>query len=153
MAGSAIWGSILGFLSAPVTSWVEGRESRKFMKEEGKLEITKAKVAFEVAKFQSRADRLMSMDIADAEYDTQAQRERRYTIADEVLILCVIVLVGAHFFFPASLAAGWLAMGYISAPWWLEFIIVGIFVSVFGLMRLFRSFSPFGNDNKVKKDG
>lgn len=137
-------GEVLSFLARPVTAWVEGRESRKYMKEEGKLEITKAKVAFEVAKYQSQAERLLKNDEVDAEYDRQAQLERRYTIADEILIVCVIVLVGAHFFFPASLAAGWAAMGYSSAPWWLEFIIVGIFVSVFGLMRLFRAFNPFG---------
>jgi hypothetical protein len=138
-----MWGDILGFLSKPVTAWVEGKESRKYMKEEGALAITKAKVTLEIAKHESQAERLKSRDTADADYDQQAQLERRYTIADEVLILCVIVLVGSHFFVPASLAAGWAAMGYASAPWWLEFIIVGVFVSVFGLMRLFRALNPF----------
>lgn len=145
-----MWDSILGFLSAPLTAWIEGRESRKYMKDEGKLEITKAKVAFEVAKYKSQAERLLRNDEVDAEYDRQAQLERRYTIADEVLIVCVVVLVGCHFFFPAALAAGWAAMGYASAPWWLEFIIVGIFVSVFGLMRLFRAFNPFGGNKNDK---
>lgn len=144
-----MWGAVLEFLARPVTAWVEGRESRKYMEEEGKLEITKAKVALEVAEHKAKAERLLQMDLADADYDKQAQLERRYTIADEALIVCVIILVGAHFFFPASLAAGWAAMGYTSAPWWLEFIIVGIFVSVFGLFRLFRAFNPF---NKVGKD-
>jgi len=140
-----MWSNILGFLSRPATAWVEGKASRDYMKEEGKLEITKSKVALEIATNTAKATRLLNMDAADADYDNQAQIERRYTIADEVLILCVIVLVGAHFVFPASLAAGWAAMGYASAPWWLEFIIVGIFVSVFGLMRLFRAWSPFGS--------
>jgi hypothetical protein len=139
--------NILGFLASPVTAWVEGKASREYMKAEGALAITKAKVALEIATSTAKATRLMNMDSADADYDSQAQVERRYTIADEVLILCVIVLVGAHFFVPASLAAGWAAMGYASAPWWLEFIIVGIFVSVFGLMRLFRAWSPFGSRN------
>lgn len=146
------WKAALDFLARPFTAWVEGRESRKYMKEEGHLEITKAKVALEVAKHKSEAERLLNRDNADAEYDQQAQIERRYTKADELLIICVVVLVGTHFFFPESLSAGWAAMGYTSAPWWLEFIIVGIFVSVFGLMRLFRAFNPFNrgvkNDSK-----
>ena len=144
-----MWSNILGFLSRPVTAWVEGKASRDYMKEEGKLEITKSKVALEIATNTAKATRLLNMDAADADYDIQAQIERRHTVADEILILCVIVLVGSHFIFPASLAAGWAAMGYLSTPWWLEFIIVGIFVSVFGLMRLFRAWSPFGSrENK-----
>jgi hypothetical protein len=113
------------------------------MKDEGKLEIQKAKVALTVAKFTSQAQRLTAQAQVDGDYDIAAQNEKRHTLADEILILCTIILVGAHFFFPASMAAGWLAMGYTSAPWWLEFIIVGIFISVFGLMRLFRAWSPF----------
>ena len=137
---------VFGFLGAPFTAWVEGNASRKYMKEEGRLEITKSKVQLEVAKQVSQAERLLKNDVVDAEYDMQAQKERRHTIADEILILCTIVLVGCHFFIPEEMASGWEAMGYTSTPWWLEFIIVGIFISVFGLMRLFRAWSPF---NKV----
>jgi hypothetical protein len=147
-----MWGNILGFLSKPVTAWVEGKASRDYMKEEGALAITKAKVSLKVAEHESHAERLKSMDSSDSDYDQQAQREKRHTIADELLIVCVIILVGSHFIVPESLAAGWAAMGYLSAPWWLEFIIVGIFVSVFGLMRLFRAFNPF-NKGKVNDKG
>lgn len=146
-----MWSTVLDFLARPVTAWVEGRESRKYMKEEGKLEITKAKVALEVAKHEAEAQRLLKSDMVDADYDKHAQLERRHTLTDEILVVCVVVLVAAHFLFPESLAEGWTAMGYSSAPWWLEFIIVGIFVSVFGLMRLFRAFNPF--NKKVKQDG
>jgi hypothetical protein len=135
--------TLLEFLGRPLTAWVEGRESRKYMKEEGKLEITKAEVELKVARHRAEAKRLLMNDAVDADYDKQAQLEKRYTLADELLTICVILLVAAHFIFPASLAAGWAAMGYTSAPWWLEFIIVGIFVSVFGLMRLFRAMNPF----------
>lgn len=143
-----MWEQVLGFLTRPVTAWVEGRESRKYMKEEGALAIKKAEVALKVSKFEAEAKRLTIMDASDADYDKHAQMERRYTMADEVLIFCTIVLVASHFFFPESLAAGWEAMGYSGAPWWLEFIIVGVFVSVFGLMRLFRAFNPFNKGGK-----
>ena len=146
-----MWESIVGFISKPLTMWIDKSESRKYMKDEGKLEITKAKVAFEVAKFQSRADRLTRNDAADGDYDLAAQNEKRHTLSDEILLVCTIVLVGSHFFFPAAMAAGWLAMGYASAPWWLEFIIVGIYISVFGLMRLFRAWNPFSK--RSKKEG
>jgi hypothetical protein len=127
---------------------VEGKESRKYLREQGNLEITKAKVALEVAKFTAEAERLKAGDLADADYDKQAQIEKRFTIADEILTGCVIVLVASHFFFPEELRKGWEAMGYSSTPWWLEFIIVGMFVSVFGLMRLFRAFNPFNRGKK-----
>lgn len=143
------WDKILGFISAPVTMWIEKSEERKYMKEEGSLNLAKAKVAFKVAQFKSKADRLMQNDAVDAEYDRYAQMERRHTIADEFLIFCVTILVSCHFIIPEDMAAGWAAMGYTSPPWWLEFIIVGIFVSVFGLMRLFRAFNPFGNKEKL----
>jgi hypothetical protein len=134
---------IFSFLSAPVTTWIEKTEERKYLKEEGAILIAQAKVAFKVAQYQSKADRLKQNDATDAEYDRYAQMERRYTLADEFLILCTVVLVACHFFIPESMASGWAAMGYASPPWWLEFIIVGIFVSVFGLIRLFRAMNPF----------
>ena len=136
-----MWESIIGFLSKPLTMWIDKSESRKYLREEGKLEITKAKVAFEVAKYQSQADRLLRNDAADSDYDMAAQREKRHTIADEVLLFCTIVLVACCFIWPAAMTAGWLAIS--TAPWWLEFIIVGIYISVFGLMRLFRAWTPF----------
>lgn len=142
-----MWAEILGFLSRPFTAWVEGSQSRKYMKEEGKLAITKAKVSLEIAEYTAKAERLKQRDIADADYDKHAQLEKRYTLADEILIAAMLILVACHFIIPEKMSAGWEAMGYSSAPWWLEFIIVGIFVSVFGLMRLFRAFNPFNQSN------
>jgi len=138
-----MWDTILSFVSKPLTSFIEGDQARKFMKDEGKLEIQKAKVAFKVAQFESQADRLKTQAQVDGDYDIAAQAEKRHTLADEFLLLCTVVLVACHFIFPESMAAGWLAMGYTEAPWWLEFIIVGLFISVFGLMRLFRAWNPF----------
>jgi len=37
------------------------------------------------------------------------------------------------------MANGWQTMGYKGAPWYFEFVIVGIAVSTLGLMRLFRA--------------
>jgi protein-S-isoprenylcysteine O-methyltransferase Ste14 len=147
-----VWKSILGFLSSPLTAWVEGKASRDYMKAEGALAITKAKVAVEVAVMEGKAQRALLNTQVDADYDMAAQSAKRDTIADEILIVCTIILVASHFFFPESMDAGWEAMGYVKPPWWLEFIIVGIFVSVFGLMRLFRAFNPF-NRKKEKSDG
>lgn len=147
-----MWTTIVELLSRPLTAWIEGKESRKYMAEEGQLEITKAKVALEVAKYTAEAERLKASDASDSDYDKQAQLEKRYTLADELLTVCVVLLVGSHFFFPESLKAGWEAMGYRSTPWWLEFIIVGLFVSVFGLMRLFRAISPFSKPEEKKEE-
>ena len=141
---------ILGFLSAPVTTWIESSAKRKYMKEEGALAVVKAEVAFRIATLESKSERLLRNDLADSDYDSIAQQERRHTIADELLILWTLIVVTCHFFWPEYMQAGWEAMGYLTPPWWLEFIIVGIFVSVFGLMRLFRAFNPFGK--KIVKE-
>jgi hypothetical protein len=141
---------ILGFLSSPVTTWIEGKNSREFMKSQGALEVTKAKVAMQIAEMQGKTDRLMLNAQVDADYDKAAQIEKRHTVADEFLIFFVVLLVSLHFIIPDKMAAGWTAMGYDSPPWWLEFIIVGIFVSVFGLMRLFRAFNPFSKGKGAK---
>ena len=141
-------GKILGFLSSPVTAWIQGKNSREYMKSEGALALTKAEVAVKIAAMQSKSERLLLNDQVDADYDAAAQREKRHTLADEFLIFWCITLVTLHFIIPEDMASGWEAMGYDSPPWWMEFIIVGIFVSVFGLMRLFRAFNPFGGKPK-----
>ena len=143
-----MWSNILGFLGKPVTAWVEGKASRDYMKAEGALAITKAKVAVKVAVLEGKAQRALLNTQVDADYDMAAQAAKRDTIADELLIVCTIVLVASHFFFPESMEKGWEAMGYLTPPWWLEFTILGIFVSVFGLMRLFRAFNPFNKQEK-----
>jgi hypothetical protein len=142
-----MWPAIMNFLGGPFTGWVEGHQSRKYMKEEGRLDIKKAEVAFKVAEFSSKAERLTKSDQADSDYDLAAQREKRYTIADEVLMLCVIAMVICTFIFPAAMALGYAALA--AAPWYIEFLVVGVYISVFGLMRLFRAWSPF---NKEKKE-
>ena len=139
---------ILEFLASPVTAWVEGKQARDYMKTEGNLAIKKAEVALKVSKFEAEAKRLQTRDSADIDYDLQAQQERRFTIADEVLLGVTVVLVSCNFIIPEKMQAGWESIGM--APWWLEFIIVGMYVSVFGLMRLFRAFNPF---NKEKRNG
>jgi hypothetical protein len=148
----SLFSSVLGFISKPLTMFIDKSESRKYMKEEGKLAITKAEVALKVAQFQAKADRLMKNDQVDSDYDMAAQAEKRHTLSDEILLVCTILLVACHFVIPDSMAAGWAAMGYESAPWWLEFIIVGIYISVFGLMRLFRAWNPFSGNAKKGKD-
>ena len=141
-----MWSTILGFISKPITSYIEGKQARQYMKTEGALEIKKAEVGLKIAEFKARADRLALNDARDSDYDLAAQREKRHSLADEFLILCTVVLVACTFFFPTHMAKGWAAIS--GGPWWLEFIIVGIFVSVFGLMRLLQVLNPM---NKVKK--
>ena len=44
-------------------------------------------------------------------------------------------------------------MGYTGAPWYFEFIIVGIAVSTLGLMRLFRPFWRVRAETRAAIDG
>jgi hypothetical protein len=151
---------LFDFLAKPVTSYIEGSQARKYLKEEGKLQIAKAKVALEVQKYTTEAERLANSDIADADYDKQVQLERRHTIIDEVLIIWTLILATLHFI-PMTqpyMAEGWKAMGYKGVPYWFEFAIVGIYIATLGLMRLFKfmfsvkeKFSK-GEDKNVSKE-
>ena len=141
-----MWSTILGFISKPITSYIEGKQARQYMKTEGALEIKKAEVGLKIAEFKARADRLALNDARDSDYDLAAQREKRHSLADEFLILCTVALVIFTFIYPTHMAEGWAAIS--AGPWWLEFIIIGIYTSVFGLMRLLQVLNPM---NKVKK--
>ena len=52
-----MWSTILGFISKPITSYIEGKQARQYMKTEGALEIKKAEVGLKIAEFKERADR------------------------------------------------------------------------------------------------
>ena len=141
-----MWSTILGFISKPITSYIEGKQARQYMKTEGALEIKKAEVGLKIAEFKARADRLALNDARDSDYDLAAQREKRHSLADEFLILCTVVLVACTFLYPEHMDKGFAAIS--NGPFWLEFVIIGIYTSVFGLMRLLKVLNPM---SKIKK--
>jgi len=64
----------------------------------------------------------------DADYGLPVLKNRDKTIMDEVIILFFLGLFIGHFI-PAMqpyMQKGWQAMEYNGAPWYFEFVIVGL---------------------------
>lgn len=64
----------------------------------------------------------------DADYGLPVLKNRDKTIMDEVIILFFLGLFVCHFI-PAIqpyMQKGWQAMEYNGAPWYFEFVIVGL---------------------------
>ena len=142
MALPAFLGGLASSIVKGVDGFVSRRQTRKTMEAKGKLEVIQAKIDFKVAKFQAKANRLLVKESNDASYDMQVLRNREHSYADEFLIGMMVLLFMMHFIpmMQPYMVEGWAAMGYTGVPWWFEFVMVGIFVSTLGLMRLFRLF-------------
>lgn len=133
---------LLGFFTNPFADVIGGWQARKTIAAENAATIATAEVNLKVAKFNAKAQRLNNQATNDADYDMQVLRNRNESLMDNFVIITVFTIWLAHFI-PITqpyMASGWKAMGYQGAPWWLEFLIVGIGVSTLGLMRLFRAF-------------
>lgn len=138
------------FFTNPIADLTGGYRERKRIAAEMAADVAKAENNFKIAQFKAKARRCEQAEQNDADYDLLVLKNRDKTIMDEIIILFFLALFVCHFI-PAMqpyMAAGWQAMGYDGAPWYFEFVIVGIAVSTLGLMRLFRAF--WGSKDKKK---
>lgn len=133
---------IVGTIVKAVGGWAERREQRKQVQAEGKIKVRQAKINYEVARYEAKARHAAEQEANDADYDLQVLRNREHSIADEFLITTVVAIWIMHYIpsMQPYMAGGWEAMGYAGVPWWFEFVLVGVFVSTLGLMRLLRLF-------------
>ena len=144
---------LIGSIVKPVTKVFQTDAKTKQIKVEGKHKIEQAKIDLEVAKLTAQSKKEARQYEGDMSYDMQVLKNRRETIADEVIIFgfCLILLLT---FVPATQGAmgiGWKALD--GAPWWFEFGIVGILVSTLGLKDVLRMFmgaakNKFGGTKK-----
>ncbi|QLE85562.1 hypothetical protein FLM48_11025 [Shewanella sp. Scap07] len=134
--------SLFSFLTNPIADLTGGYRERKKVAAEMAADIARAKGNLKIAQFNAKADRARRSENNDADYDQTVLNNRRDTYIDEFIIIVFVGLFLAHFVpeLQPYMANGWLAMGYDGAPWYFEFVIVGICVSTLGLMRLFRAF-------------
>lgn len=148
---------IIDFITQPVTEIVGGWQARKTAAAKSKqkmaeldieLKVTKIKgqIALEAATTQAQIARVKRNDEADADYDSKVLDNRKFTIADELLIALFSVTYLLHFVphIQPYMASGWKAMGYSGVPWWYEFAMVLILVSTLGGMRLLRMWTEKG---------
>ena len=137
-------------------------QARKTIKAESAARIAEKGADLEVARMDAEVRRYGKDSAADADYDMQVLRNRDRSWIDEILIT-VFILIFILPFLDAIQAAwsgelvglaeavekGWEAHGYDGAPWWFEFLMVGIAVSTLGLFRLFRLWTG----GRIRKGG
>ncbi|MCF2826909.1 MULTISPECIES: hypothetical protein [unclassified Pseudoalteromonas] len=133
---------VLSFFTNPVADLTGGYRERKRIAAETAAAVASAEANFKIAQFNAKARRCEQAEQNDSDYDLLVLKNRDKTFMDEVIILFFLTLFICHFIpkMQPFMAAGWKAMGYTGAPWYFEFVIVGIAVSTLGLMRLFRAF-------------
>ena len=150
--------SIFSFFTNPIADLTGGYRERKRIASEMAAQIATAECNLRLAKFKAEENRLISTENNDTDYDMQVLKNRKNTYMDEIIITFFLTLFAMHFL-PSTqpiMLQGWVAMGYKGAPWYFEFIIVGIAVSTLGLMRLFRIFfraKEKGKDKQVLATG
>ena len=145
--------SIFSFLTDPIADLTGGYRERKRISSEMAASIATAECNLKIAKFKAEETRLLNTENNDTDYDMQVLKNRKNTYMDEIIIIFFLALFAMHFL-PSTqpiMLKGWIAMGYKGAPWYFEFIIVGIAVSTLGLMRLFRVFFRAKEKDKTKQ--
>lgn len=105
----------------------------KTMKAEAKFKIQEAKLNLKLARLETESKQIQQQATLDGTYDQMAQQQKRYTYADEFITLSVFGMLFLTFIpqTQETMNRGWEALN--NAPFWFEFIIVGIVVSTFGL--------------------
>jgi len=145
--------SIFSFFSDPIADLTGGYRERKRIAAEMAATMATAECNLKLAKFKAEENRLLNTENNDTDYDMQVLKNRKNTYMDEIIITFFLVLFAMHFIERTQpyMQSGWLAMGYQGAPWYFEFILVGIAVSTLGLMRLFRVFFRAKEKDKAKQ--
>lgn len=142
-------GTVIGTIAAPIVGIFQTDAETKQIEKEGTLKLKKAKIRLKQAKVEAkiadqeaRSKHALAQQGNDISYDMQVLRNRATSWLDELIVSAFVLLIALHFI-PATqpyMASGWRSMGYDSAPWWLEFAILGILVSTLGLMGVLRVF-------------
>jgi len=126
--------------ASKVAGVFEKKEELKKMKESNKLKILQAKSDLQVAKIKAKENIVMSQSKADSSYDMIALQQKSKSKTDEVLaFFAMLPAIGC--FIPVL--QPYISNGFMiltQTPWFYQFIFIGIYVSTFGLMTLFRAF-------------
>lgn len=109
---------------------------------EGQKKIAEARIDLQIAQLKTKTELSLKETDQIQDYDMQVLKNRERSYADEFIIANFFFTYIAHFlpWTQPYMAEGWLAMGYDSPPWWLEFGMVLILVSTLGGMRVLKLF-------------
>ena len=159
---------MFGIIAQVVGGIVGKYQAGKAVKTKSAARIAEKEADLEVARLDAEVKRIGDNSSADADYDLQVLRNRDKSWIDEILI-CVFIGLFVLPFLDAVQATiysgeliglaeavrqGWAAHGYEDgAPWWFEFVMVGIAVSTLGLFRLLRLWMGWMKKPKGISDG
>ncbi len=142
---------MIGLIARVAGEIVGQYQARKLAKVASASRIEEKRIDVELARLEADAARYARDASSDADYDLQVLRNRDRSWSDEFLIAIFVLLFilpfldaiqaswsGERFGLAEAVSEGWRAHGYDGAPWWFEFLMVGIAVSTLGLSRLFR---------------
>jgi len=151
---------LIGSIAKPIINIFQTDSETKRIKIEGKHKIQQGKINLKISninakisKIKATAKETQTNSENNMTYDMQVLRNRNRTLMDEFLMIWAISLVTAHFIpgLQKHMALGWEAMGYSSPPAWLNFIILGMFVSTLGLRGLLPMSSKFFRKSNKKE--
>ena len=126
-------GSAISLIGSSISSYIGHKQRLVEAERHAELEMAQAKVELEIT-----AQR-QSIELAGA--DAASERAKRHTYIDEILIVGPILLMIYTVIDPAT------AKQYIevfsSYPIWIQAIVVGIYIGVFGLRSIFTGLARF----------
>jgi len=136
----------------PIVEW----QKRKTIQVESKMEVEKILAQAEIAKAQYKLDLIKEGMVIEADWDSKAQEQMRYTWKDEALLLIIyfpVVILFASIFISGDLQQRVIisVQALNDFPTWYKMVLMGIIASVYGLRWLV---SPLVNKlGEKKKDG
>ena len=131
---------LIGNIIKPVAGVFEKNQELKKVKAKNIVKIAQAKSDLQVAQIKAKENIVTSQSKADSSYDMIALKQKSKSKTDEVLVFfAMLPAIGC--FIPGL--QGYISNGFhilTGTPWFYQFIVIGIYVSTFGLMTLFRVF-------------
>lgn len=149
-------GSVLGAISKPVATWLDGRAKRQLLKEQGKYLVAKARLEgqIEAAKTEARAE---------SDWDMMVLRQQQHTWRDEWMTILIsypyLISFSAPFIdlwtseqykLTPTIKEAWAAVS--SAPEWYQASFIGVIIATFGLRWYFTKRNPMKSLQETKDD-
>jgi hypothetical protein len=128
-----IWTALLGPITKAITGFISHRQDLTVAKRKAELKMAEAKVELDITA-QKQAVKLAGADAA-------SERAKKDTFVDEILIFGPLLLVVYTVYDPAGAAE--VIQRLTEYPVWIQAIIVGIYIGVFGLRSIFAGLTKF----------
>ncbi|MCP3942941.1 MAG: hypothetical protein GY710_15845 [Desulfobacteraceae bacterium] len=128
---------VFGLVKEPIVEW----QKRKTIKVQADTEVAKLYAVATVEKAKAIVAMAKNGQVIDADWDTRAQEQAKFSWKDEALLLLLFSPVGVLFlsaFFPVKYQAQIIAAvkALEEFPTWYVVMLLGIVASVFGLRWL-----------------